>query len=715
METGMCSYKPCALFIITNGEIMMTEIIYLKNGICRIRAYKNKPPRESLMTKYKILKTEFEEENVNPFCALNEKQDRLTLTAKKYELSVKLDCGEDNRGFDIMLTLSDDERLFGLGDESRSCIMKRGHTAQIKQENVHSYGPIPYVMSSRGWGLLVNCTYPHTFDLGHTAQDILRIHSSEGALDFFVFMGGDMQEALKLYTEVSGRPVMLPKGAYGLTFVMNEDANARTLLDDALRFKEKNIPCDILGLEPSWMSRHYDDTTEKKWNREKFDIPGWQPENYYGSWSFIYNLHKMGYMLSLWLCISYDLFWKEENDTFNDKTNNYADAGINDAHFTSGIRMDKVTKKGESWFEHLKKFVDNGAEAFKLDGSSQIIPFPDRLWAGRYTDNEIRNIYPLVYAKQMKEGYEDHTGKRAMINTCGTYAGTQQYAATWAGDTGCNPRVLVSLMNFAMCGHSNTSFDMTAEDEKMIHFGFLAPWSQHQGWANWLYPWYLDRKTEDTYRYYAQLRSSLFPYIYSSAYNAYETALPILRPLSLVYLDTDKYDSVLNEYMFGDSFLVSAFDEHIILPGEDDWYDFFTGEKHSGGEVMDYIPPESRGGALFVKAGSVIVTQDWTYSLRDHCPDRLYIHVYPGKNTVFTLYEDDGKTYAYEKGEFAKTRIKLKDEKLIIKRREGNYMGMKRVTPFRVVLHKHDGTLGMYNVTAEEHETGDVIIDFSIA
>ncbi len=688
----------------------MTEIKYVKNGICRIRMYKNKPPREPLMTKYKILNTGFDEEASVPLYAFNENRDCVTLTAEKYTLEIKLGCGEDNAGFDIQVALSGNERLFGLGDESRSCIMKRGRTALIKQENVRSYGPIPFVMSSRGWGLLINCTYAHIFDLGQSEPDILHIYSSAGSLDFFVFTGDDMRDALKLYTEVSGRPAMLPKSAYGLTFVMNEDANARTLLDDALRFKERKIPCDIFGLEPSWMSVHYDDTTEKKWDPGRFSFPSWQPAGYYGSWSFIYNLNKMGYMLSLWLCITYDLFWKEESDTFDDKKQDNTGAAIRDSHFDSGIRMDKVTKKGECWFDHLKKFVDNGAEAFKLDGSSQVIPFPDRLWAGRYTDDEVRNIYPLVYARQMKEGYEDYTGKRAMINTCGAYAGIQQYAATWAGDTGCTPDVLVSLMNFAMCGHSNASFDMTADDITKIHFGFLAPWTQHQGWANWLYPWYLDEKTEDAYRYYAQLRSSLFPYIYSNAHNAYETAFPLLRPLSLVYPDTDRYDHALNEYMFGDSFLVSVFDDHLILPGEDDWYDYFTGIKHGGGTVMDYIPPENRGGALFVKAGSVIVTQDWVQSLRGCSPDRLYIHVYPGKNACFTLYEDDGETRAYEKGGFAFTRIELEGEELIIRRREGGYTGMKRVTSFNVVLHKDDGALVTHPVTADEHESGDVTV-----
>ena len=105
---------------------------------------------------------------------------------------------------------------------------------------------------------------------------------------------------------------MLPKAAYGLTFVNNEGENARDLLENCMMFRREKIPCDIMGLEPGWMSTHYDFSTEKKWDPERFYMPYWLPENYYGNWSFIYNLHQMGYKLSLWLCCDYDLLWKEK-------------------------------------------------------------------------------------------------------------------------------------------------------------------------------------------------------------------------------------------------------------------------------------------------------------------------------------------------------------------------------------------------------------------
>ncbi len=148
--------------------------------------------------------------------------------------------------------------------------------------------------------------------------------------------------------------------------------------------------------------------------------------------------------------------------------------------------------------------------------------------------------------------------------------------------------------------------------------------------------------------------------------------------------------------MLGDSLLVAAHDNHILLPEEDEWYDFFTGVKHTGDREFTYTTNSPRCGALFVRAGSIIVTQDWAPNLRNHRPDKLYVHVYPGKDAEFELYEDDYSTYGYEKGEFAVTGIRLKNGKLTICPREGGYPDMPREFIYEIVTHNEDGTVSVY-------------------
>ena len=315
-----------------------------------------------------------------------------------------------------------------------------------------------------------------------------------------------------------------------------------------------------------------------------------------------------------------------------------------------------------------------------------------------------------------------------MNNTVGAYLGTQKYAATWAGDTGGSIGVLVSMINYAMCGHSNTSFDMYSSRANAHHAGFLAPWTQHQNWSTWDYPWYFKKDMEDSYRWYAQLRSKLFPYIYSQHHTAAATSYPVMRCLSLTYPETSAYDKITNEYMLGDAFLVNAWDTNVVLPAEDEWFDFYTGKIYDGPREFKYTPSKIHGGGLYVKAGSIVVMQDWNYNLREYRPDKLYIHVYPGKDAEFNLYEDDYYTYAYEKGEYAITKITLKDNVLTIYPREGSYTcysdngryintvegqkeGMPATVDFEVIWHHNDGTTASYAVSASEYAEKAVTVE----
>ncbi len=670
------------------------QIRTLSEGIFRIRQSPSEKFSESLLERYHILHEPEEDfEGITDetksghiiageYSVLPDLEKRtLRFSGKEQELFLQLPVllsGE--KGFHLEIDLDEDEALYGLGDVERERLNRRGGCFSVWQANVTTYGPIPYLMSSRGWGILINCTYRQQFDLGSSKPNRILIDAENGGLDFYVFLADNMQKTLELYTLISGRSVMLPRAAYGITSVCSEDYDAQDMLTACMQYRKFDIPCDIIGLEPEWMEKFYDFTVDKKWDPKRFYLPTWLPENTSSEATFFYNLRKMGYKLSLWLCCDYDLLWEEEHSTLYEgyaKRNSFDGAAIVDAHFEYDALMDKYTKQGEPWFEHLKKFVDNGAAAFKLDGANQVLEHPDRLWAGKYTDDEVHNVYPVIYAKQMKEGFENYTGRRAMIYTPSLYAGTQQYAATWAGDTGGGHGSLVSILNLALCGHSNASCDMDPTTPEGMHCGFLMPWTQYNGWRNWQLPWFMGEETENMWRRYAHLRSSLFPYIYSMAHKAAETGLPMARPMCLVYPGKKELADAKNIYMLGDSMLVGAFDMNICLP-DGEWMDMFTGKIYGGGKSFAYEIPEGWGGALFAKSGSVWVTQKSKPYLDSPKPAEYTIHIYPGEDCGFTMYEDDGISYGYLKGEVAKTDMLLKHGNdnsfcFILKKRQGGY------------------------------------------
>lgn len=687
----------------------------LHNGLYHLVGSNNKQIKESMLTRYHILHQPKQPDMSILFSETTGqlKENNLVFSYDNKELCLELI--ESNDGYRIEIPVDETVRMFGLGDVDRNSVQKRGLKTELWIKTVSAYGPIPFLVTSAGWGIFLNSTYKILCDLDSTGNGLVSFTVTKGTPDFYIFLAPTIKNIINLFTDLTGKPLLLPKSAYGFTFCCNEEEGAKDLLNNCANFRREGFPMDYLGLEPGWMSENYDFTTKKKWHPERFYLPIWQPEDYSGEWSFFFNLREMGCKLSLWLCCDYDILWEEEKMSLDKKAYDFDDANIRDEHLGYDTMMDKLTVPGEPWFEHLKKFVRQGVSAFKLDGANQLLEHPDRLWAGKYFDDEVHNVYCVLLAKQMKEGFCAETGKRAMIYTPDAWAGTQQYAATWAGDTGGTQKTLVSLMNYAMCGHSNTSCDMAMTDLSRMHYGFLIAWSQVNGWRNWHHPWLLGPRLLQASRDYSRLRSSLFPYIYSFAHMAANSGLAIVRPLLLMYEETSRFDDVDNMYMLGDFLLVGAFNMHLSLP-DGKWYDYFSQNVYEND--CDYLCPPNKGGALLVKAGSIIVTQEPMLYLEEKLPEKYYVALYPGEACSFDLIEDDGCTEEYLNGAKTVTNMQLSayngsELSFRLNKRQGGFNNMPAITDFDITLHHTDHPSSLlcngkninFNYDAEQRKT----------
>ena len=694
-----------------NGDVLRVEPI--TPYVFRIRLRPDEKFREAALIRYGVVRNDWPDfdlstdENAE---AVTFKTGRTTLTVSKADgrMSFRDAAGKVllreaepprsclETGFRVEFALSESEKLYGLGDETRDRIQKRGHKNMVVLRNVTSYVPIPFLMSTAGWAIFLNTTWFHYFDAGATNKDRLSFYAKRGEMDYYLIAGASLPELLDRYTQISGRPHLLPLWGYGLTFVCDDrEVRARDVLYEAREFRREDIPCDVIGLEPEWMEKRYDYSVNKKWSPERFHFPAWLPGKTPGG--FPAALANMGFKLSLWLCCDYDvseyeehlLGAKKEEEPERIQAERADEDLIKDPHFHQ-FRMDNITKPGEPWFEHLKKFVDDGAEAFKLDGANQVHFHTDRKWKNGMDDAEMHNLFPVLLNKQMNLGYKAHTGKRAMIYSAGGYAGIQRYSATWAGDTGGSEKPLVSLLNHGLSGHSNTSCDMQVWSREGIHFGFLQPWSQILSWHQYNQPWFLGDKLLPIFKFYAKLRYRLLPYIYSMAHVAARTGMPLLRAMPLVAPDDPKSDERLLQYMLGDAFLTAAFTKDIALP-RGPWIDYWTGQAHEGPKEMTCEIPEDRGGPLFVRAGAIIpMGSDFAY-VGQKPLDTLALDVHPHGESAFTLYEDDGITYGYLEGRLATTHITCKaadnDVTLTIAPRAGAYPGMPERRTFDIRLH----------------------------
>ncbi len=609
---------------------------------------------------------------------------------------------EKEKGFGAEFSLADGERLYGMGDVTRDRIEKRGFRARMWVTNVKSYVPIPVILSNRGWGLSINTTWNHYIDAGHSRKDRLRFWGRRGELDFHLFVGDTLPSLLDAYTDITGRPTLLPLWAYGLTFVCNQQANAREMIDDCLNLRREGIPCDLVGLEPGWMTKYYDYSITKDWHPDRFHIPPWVrtkgDPSAGNDQTFMGAARRLGFKVSLWLCEDYDFSYEEERqagtiDAGKKKSaaeKRSEDDFEQDEHFGHGpTLMDHVTKPEEPWFEHLKKFVDDGASAFKLDGALQVNEHPDRKWGNGMDDQEMHNLYPALLNKQMARGFAEYTGRRAMIYSSGGYTGIQQFSATWAGDTGGGAKPLASMLNHGLSGHVNTSCDMDVFTPAGIHFGFLQAWSQVCSWAYWRHPWLLGDTLLPIFKYYAKLRYRLIPYLYSAAHVANRTGMPILRAMPLVCPDDPKADQLLKQYMLGDFLLAAAFTNEIHLP-PGAWFDFWTGHPVKGPADLACDVPANRGGPLFVKAGAVLPFWPEMEYVGQKPLDRIELRVYPGAASVSTMYEDDGVSLRYRNGEVALTTFtcehRAKELTLTISPRTGAYQGMPERRGFDILI-----------------------------
>lgn len=696
-----------------NGSLARIDV--LGHSLFRIRHSKTEKWTESALNRYGVFKSTFPEtafkqskaNNLNMLTTdqasltVNSKDGSITLTAADERMLTKqaTPVFEEGGGYDLRFALTKDERLYGLGDVSRENITRRGESYEIWVLNVKAYIPIPMILSSKSWGMLMNTTWRNTFDVGKSDPDALICTAPRSDLDYYLFCGKDYRELLKTYTSFTGRPSLLPVWGYGFTYVCNQNIDAYNLVYEALEFRKQRMPCDVIGLEPGWMSQHYDQTIEKKWHPQRFPFPYWAPK---GAHTFVSALKRKGFKLSLWLCCDYDLGIYEEQCVAGQRVKMKTTAvkpkeGTpelwHDDRIEGTAAKDKKTvapKEYEPWFEHLKKFVDQGAACFKLDGSSQIIEHPNRKWGNGMTDEEMHNLYPVIYAKQMSKGFEDHAKRRSMVYSAGGYSGVQQYVATWAGDTGGGAKPLASMLNLGLSGHSNHSCDMNVMDTQSIHFGFLQTWAQQNNWDYWFQPWLLDDEHTDAFREYGQLRYKLLPYIYSSAAEASQTGYPVMRAMPLAYADDPEWDSCKTQYMLGDFLLVSVFTPNVRLPAGK-WFDFWSGVATEGPATLPVEVTPSCGGALLVKAGAIIPTWPQCYHIEKGWSPEVGLLVYPDKSSSFTLYEDDGTTLAHRDGKFAETLLTCetidKGVRLTIGGRKGSYSGMPATRNFTATIH----------------------------
>lgn len=606
----------------------------------------------------------------------------------------------------LSFSMEDGERFYGGGSTSRDHIQHRGEFLRMWTTYQQTEIPMPFMMSSRGWGVYNNSTRKSFFDIGNQQKTKFNIINTFDEADFYLMMGKDMPAILNEYTLVTGRTYVLPKWAYGLCFGPNMREEQFDILNDAVRFRQFDVPCDVFWLEPQWMEKRYDFSTKKKWNYDRFSPePYWLQDQYPKTMHnrlFIGKLRSMGFHLGLWLCEEYDLSIQEEDII---------------AERTGG----KLSGQ-EHWMDHLTVFMDQGVEGFKLDPARTIDNHTNWEYYNGRTDKEMHNLNQVLLPKQMRELGRKYNGKRTWHHYCGGWSGTQHWTASTSGDNGGGKTALYDQLNLGMSGFLNTSCDVMSVPRELemqgLHFGLFLPWVQINSWFSMMHPFYYAKEEQDIYRFYVKLRYSLAPYIYSMALEAAQNGMPIVRSMPLCFPDDRNCDDMTYQYMFGDNFCVGIFTNEIYLP-KGTWTDAWSGEKVvSKGETFTREYPSDRAGLLFIREGAIIPTQPDVEYLGARPFDRVILKVYPHGDSAYTMLDDDGESYEYENGGIASTLFESHERDggvdVVVNPVQGSFKGMpsEREYSFRIQRDSRPASVSLNGAAVQDwtYEDGMVCL-----
>ena len=393
------------------------------------------------------------------------------------------------------------------------------------------------------------------------------------------------------------------------------------------------------------------------------------------------------------------------------------------------------------WAEMKRNIFDLGMDAWWLDSTEpdhfdiKDSDFDTKTYLGSF--RRVHNAFPLVTNKGVYEHQREVTDqKRVFLLTRSSFLGQQHYAShSWSGDVTSTwdnmRRQLAAGLNYSLCGIPYWGTDLGGFFASRYRDAIknVAYHELHVRWYEWgaFQPIMRSHNSSpvaveiyqfgekgywayDALEKYTHLRYRLLPYLYSTTWEVTSRSGSIMRPLVMDFAADKRVLNLGTEYMFGRSFLVrpvmdslytwqdsrryghmkdmgKAASVDVYLPEGADWFDFWTGKKHKGGQtIMREVPIDIM--PVYVRAGSIVPYGPRVQWAEQERWDNLEVRVYPGADATFTLYEDENDNYNYEKGAYTTIEFRWDDSSrtLTIGQRNGKFKGMMKSRKFNVVL-----------------------------
>ena len=586
--------------------------------------------------------------------------------------------------------MPEDEGLYGLGQHQSGLLNYRGLGITLGQNNTDV--AVPLLVSTRGYGLLWNTAAQSTFNNQFPRAVTFSANAAEG-LDYYFIYGPEPDAIIHQYRELTGHAPLFSEWAYGFFQSKDRYKTQDELVGIVDQYRSRHIPLDTVVQDWQWWT---------KWGASDFNA---SYPDFPAAVKKIHDLHAH-VMISIW-------------PNFDPSTAIYQQMK------SRGFLIDEkgdydVTDPAarELYWKMLPSTLTaKGVDAFWLDASEPEagelgIPPGRKLFFG---DSSLyTNIFPMLHTYGVYENWrKSGDPKRVFLLTRSAFLGQQRNAAaTWSGDVYSNfwalKHQIPAGLNFSISGipywttdiggygypNGNTTDPKYQEIfTRWFEYGTFCPIFRTHG--------HRENDTNELWSYgpaaptlikFDKLRYRLLPYIYSLAWQVTNDDYTIMRPLVMDWRTDRRVWDISDQFMFGPALLVNpvtdagASSRSVYLPPTAEWYDFWSGKRLPGDQTITAAAPLDRI-PLYIRAGSILPLGPEIEFAGEKPQAPIELRIYRGANGNFTLYEDQGDTYAYEHGEHATIPLSWDEASatLTIGQRNGSFQGMPAQQTFRIV------------------------------
>lgn len=600
------------------------------------------------------------------------------------------------------LELSEGEAIYGLGQHEEGILNYRGHRQHLYQQNMKVAAPV--IVSTRGYGMLWDSCSFATF---HDDADGTRFWTEvDDELDYYFVLGPELDQIVGRIRGLTGQVPPLPRWALGYFQSKERYSTQQELVDVVQEHRRRDIPIDCVVQD--WMTWPGD-----LWGQKSFD-----PARYPDPGRLCDDLHALNtrLMVSVWPNMHSDgpdqLQMRAQGhllgdgatyDPFQAAARQLYWKQTDDGYFRFGVDA--------WWADCSEPFEADWTGTVKLDPATRARINTDE--TKKYLDAEYLNAYSLLHTRSLYDGQRgSDPSRRPVVLTRSGSPGQQRYGAiTWSGDVTATwttlRRQIADGLNFCMTGNPRWSCDIggffVGQGEqwfwrgdfpqgcddlgyrelyvRWLQFGAFLPMFRSHGTDTPREPWRfgdVGDTTYDTIVEFIRLRYRLLPYLYSlqgwETHRNYTTT----RALAFDFRHDPAVYDIDDQLMIGPALMICPVTEPmyfgpdstplagvvptrpVYLPAGCDWYDFWTGDQHSGGQTIEAAAPLERM-PIFVRAGSILPLGPIVTHADQGTDGPFEIRVYPGADGRFDLYRDDGDGYGYSRGEYTYTTFRWSD------------------------------------------------------